>query len=303
MTGSTLHRPPSSSPPDRRRGERKGADGAEGDFDATLVSAIGLRMPGLHLHRFALHRPMAEWAVLEAHSQCWSKAVLFLEAGPAGTGPGAGTVVVLPPGSRGPGNTAEERLPSCVVFDFRLAGRASRLATMGIVPRAELLQAREQLAYLLRLRTGGDVSRMWEGAVVILNLLLVLLRTAGWLGSAPAAPAAAGESAMHRLRLTMALEAPLQQVVQRSGYQRDHLNRLVKKETGLTLGQFRAQRRLSRAKELLARGVKVGDVAGEVGLPDQSYFARWFRRQTGQSPSRWLHHGTGRPSLNLALCG
>ncbi|HWA85899.1 MAG TPA: helix-turn-helix transcriptional regulator, partial [Opitutus sp.] len=119
----------------------------------------------------------------------------------------------------------------------------------------------------------------------------------------PSAPPAGGDSAMHRLLLTMPLESTLQHVVQRSGYQRDHLNRLVKKETGLTLGQFRAQRRLSRAKELLARGVKVGDVAGEIGLPDQSYFARWFRRQTGQSPSHWLHAGAPRAPLDLALCG
>jgi AraC family L-rhamnose operon transcriptional activator RhaR len=81
--------------------------------------------------------------------------------------------------------------------------------------------------------------------------------------------------------------------VQRSGYQRDHLNRLVKRETGLTLGQLRMQRRLARAKELLAQGIRVADVAEAVGVLDQNYFARWFRRQTGQPPSRWSRRRLG----------
>jgi AraC family L-rhamnose operon transcriptional activator RhaR len=82
-------------------------------------------------------------------------------------------------------------------------------------------------------------------------------------------------------------------VVKQSGYHRDHLNRLVKKETGLTLGQFRMQLRLEKAKDLLSSGVQVGNVATMVGFLDQSYFARWFRRQTGQPPSRWSRRGLG----------
>ena len=80
---------------------------------------------------------------------------------------------------------------------------------------------------------------------------------------------------------------PLAESIRRSGYQRDHLNRLVKKETGLTLGQYRAQLRLAKAKELLDGGAKIAPTGAAIGLADQGYFARWFRRQTGQTPSAW----------------
>jgi AraC family L-rhamnose operon transcriptional activator RhaR len=33
--------------------------------------------------------------------------------------------------------------------------------------------------------------------------------------------------------------------------------------------------------------MQVASAAEAVGMLDQSYFARWFRRQTGQPPSRW----------------
>jgi AraC family L-rhamnose operon transcriptional activator RhaR len=277
-------------------------------FESTTVNDVDLRMPGLHLRSFALHRPAADRSVLRPHAKSWSRAVFFLEgagrqAEPGTWQPSAGTVVILTPGHCDERQGEIDALPLCLVLDFRLSDEIQRAAVTCMVRREELLRAREQLAYLLRLQAENGADRACESAVVVLNVLVILLRTAGWLRHEVTANHAAGESAMHRLLLTMPLESPLGFVVQRSGYQRDHLNRLIKRETGLTLGQFRTQRRLDRAKELLARGVKVGDVAGEIGLPDQSYFARWFRRQTGLAPSQWLQIGGMKPPLNLAMCG
>jgi AraC family L-rhamnose operon transcriptional activator RhaR len=273
-------------------------------FESVTVGEVDLRMPGLHLRDFALHRPAADRSVLRAHSKCWSRAVFFLEGASRDPvawpwQPPAGTVVVLPPGHCDEREGEGGSFPACVVFDFHLAEPAPQLAVTCVVRREELLQVRAQLAYLLRLQAG--THRAWEGAAVVLNVLITVLRAAGWLTPETVSGHPAGESAMHRLLLTMPLESPLVQIVRRSGYQRDHLNRLIKRETGLTLGQFRTQRRLKRAKELLASGVKVGDVAGEIGLPDQSYFARWFRRQTGRSPSNWSQTGGERPLTNPAF--
>jgi AraC family L-rhamnose operon transcriptional activator RhaR len=276
-------------------------------FDSTGDPFADIRMPGLHLRSFGLHHPPVDRTAIDALPHHWSRGVFFLEGAgyPAAVDraqPEAGALWVLPPGP-GSGCARATPLPSVLIFDFRLTDQTPRTATMCTVQRTELLRAREQLAYLQRLRADGDGPQTCEGAVIILNLLVALLRAAGWLGRAGPVSGLGGDSAMHRLLLTMPLESPLQDVVARSGYQRDHLNRLVKKETGLTLGQFRMQRRLAKAKELLAQGFKIGDVAGEVGFPDQSYFARWFRRQTGLSPTDWLHAQADPSAFEFALCG
>jgi AraC family L-rhamnose operon transcriptional activator RhaR len=131
----------------------------------------------------------------------------------------------------------------------------------------------------------------WEGAVAILQVLITLLRAAGWIEHLPARISDGPERAILDLLAKMDYADSLAAAVQRSGYQRDHLNRLIKKVTGLTLGQYRAQRRLAKAKELLSQGLQVAAVAVEVGVPDPSYFARWFCRQTGQQPSTWNRCG------------
>ena len=63
--------------------------------------------------------------------------------------------------------------------------------------------------------------------------------------------------------------------------------RLVRAETGLGLGGLAAQVRLQRAQKLLREHALVRDAAAEAGFFDQNYFARWFKKQTGQTPVEW----------------
>lgn len=250
-------------------------------------------MPGLHILDFAVHRHLQEHASIEPHRHRWCQIILYLggqgrqiiAGGGARVAPG--TLVVMPPGVSHAFERATDRTPLCLMIDFRLEGARRCPAVVCSLNRSETAQVRQLLAHLIRLQAGSSGVLRWESASVILQLLITLLRAANWLERVPAPPGGAGGPVMRRLLSTVDPTTPLRQIVQRSGYQRDHLNRLVKMETGLTLGQFRAQRRLARAKELLAQGVQVASAAEAVGLLDQSYFARWFRRQTGQPPSRW----------------
>ena len=64
------------------------------------------------------------------------------------------------------------------------------------------------------------------------------------------------------------------------------LSRMVKKETGRSIGVWIELARLTRAKRLLQEtDMSVIDVAAAVGLDDQSYFARFFRKHTGMTPT------------------
>jgi AraC family transcriptional activator of pobA len=284
-------------------------------FRSLLIDKADIRLPGLHVLTFALHRHLPEHASVEPHKHGWSQAILYLSGNGRQVLAGSearvepGTLVLLPPGVSHAFSRGDGRAPLCVMIDFRLKGARRREAVVCSLNRSELAQVKQQLGQLMKLPAGPGVrgsgadgaapsktssrgdALHWEGAVAVLQVLITALRSAGWLERVAAVAGGKAGSAIQGMLAKVDHESPLGQVVQKSGYQRDHLNRLVKKETGLTLGQFRAQQRLTKAKELLGQGVQVAAVATAVGLPDQSYFARWFRRQTGQAPSVW---GRGR---------
>jgi AraC family L-rhamnose operon transcriptional activator RhaR len=278
-------------------------------FRSLLIERAEVRMPGLHVMRLALHRHLAEHASVELHRHAWCQALLYLHGrgvqalasrhGVTEARVEPGTLVVLPPGARHAFQRREARAPLCLMVDFRLKGARKRGAEVCTLGRSELAQVRQHVAHLLNAQKGAGGALRWESAPAVLLLLAMFLRAAGWLERLPSASAdgagaggAGGAGgAVRQLLLKMRADDSLGEVVRRSGYQRDYLNRLVKRETGLTLGQYRAQQRLARAKALLAQGLRVADVAAETGMPDQSYFARWFRRQTGRVPSAWGRAG------------
>jgi len=66
------------------------------------------------------------------------------------------------------------------------------------------------------------------------------------------------------------------------------LVRLFPKQTGMTFREWRQQRRLLHAVELLATGESVTSIALELGYENTSAFSAMFRRRLGTTPSRYL---------------
>jgi AraC family L-rhamnose operon transcriptional activator RhaR len=263
------------------------------NFQSVLCDEPDMHLPGLHVVRFAVHQQSPMQATTEPRRQNLSQLVLYLHGegiqqfGKASAQVEPGTLVAMPSGVAHVFKRTAAQAPVCLTIDFALGKAGLLRPTIAQLPRSELLAIRQQLTRLAKLQAGSSKSVQIEKAVMILQMLISLLRIAGWLEPVDAPATKRGGSAIQRLLEGMDITIPLDDVVQRSGYHRDHLNRLVKSETGLTLGQLRTHRRLAKATELLSRGVQVTNVAIAVGLMDQSYFARWFRRQTGESPSRW----------------
>ena len=74
----------------------------------------------------------------------------------------------------------------------------------------------------------------------------------------------------------------------------NYLNRIVKEATGRPVSDWLDIARIGRAKKLLEDpSIQIIDVAAAVGIDDQSYFSRFFKRQTGMTPSafRKMMHG------------
>lgn len=70
-------------------------------------------------------------------------------------------------------------------------------------------------------------------------------------------------------------------------YSRSYLGQLFKNHTGEYFNTYLDHVRVKKAKELLARGMKVYEVAEKVGYPNVNYFHSKFKKIDGQSPSAY----------------
>ena len=66
-----------------------------------------------------------------------------------------------------------------------------------------------------------------------------------------------------------------------------YLSHYFRRETGFTLGQFIAQAKIDRAKELLQKGFSVTDTAISLSYNSDSHFITTFKRLTGTTPKRY----------------
>ncbi|MGG1552253.1 helix-turn-helix domain-containing protein [Paenibacillus ferrarius] len=78
------------------------------------------------------------------------------------------------------------------------------------------------------------------------------------------------------------------ELVQRFPVSRSQLFALFKETTGMTIGQFLTEYRLSQAKRLLiASGLTVTEVAAATGFGDISHFFHVFKKENGLTPKQY----------------
>ncbi|MBR4525050.1 MAG: helix-turn-helix domain-containing protein [Bacteroidales bacterium] len=71
-----------------------------------------------------------------------------------------------------------------------------------------------------------------------------------------------------------------------AGISENYLSRLVKQSTGRSVGAWIDIVRIQRAKRMLSStSLSIIDIAASVGVEDQSYFSRLFKKETGVTPS------------------
>jgi AraC-like DNA-binding protein len=71
-----------------------------------------------------------------------------------------------------------------------------------------------------------------------------------------------------------------------TGISENYLSRLAKKATGRSVGAWIDIVRIQRAKRLLSdTRLPIIDIASAIGVEDQSYFSRLFKKETGLTPS------------------
>ena len=99
--------------------------------------------------------------------------------------------------------------------------------------------------------------------------------------------ASGGRMAAARARLLSDPEVGLDELATTARTSRYGLYRGFRQAFGMSPGQYRRQLRLERARQLIAKGGQLADVAVTVGFTDQAHLTRWFVRHYGITPGSY----------------
>jgi AraC-like DNA-binding protein len=129
----------------------------------------------------------------------------------------------------------------------------------------------------------------------------VALRTAQRHGRLPAAIERAPDMARNRLRRVMdhieahlGEELSLVELAEVARINPCHLSKSFKAGVGIGLQRYVMQRRIERAKALLAQTrIPLVAIAQDLGFSDQSHFTNVFRREIGTTPARFRTQAAG----------
>lgn len=100
--------------------------------------------------------------------------------------------------------------------------------------------------------------------------------------------------------LTHACEAvTLDQVARHLRLSAEHLARVFRTQTSITIFDFLREARINRAKTLLASAhLSIEEIARETGYSSTTLFCRNFKRTTGMTPTMYREKGGGRHSFS-----
>jgi len=92
------------------------------------------------------------------------------------------------------------------------------------------------------------------------------------------------------------------QLAPRVGLTASYLQKLFKKEIGFRIGEYAMELRLLRASHLLAETLKpLKEIRHEVGIPDPSNFARWFKERFGCAPMTFRKRADARLNQQIGV--
>lgn len=266
------------------------------NYRPILLQNLAITVPGLKVRQLRLnqHTPEAVWT---AHSHDHGQLLIYLSGRGRQTAEGrvyecrSGTIVHHAEGVSHSFERALVRPPLVLVIDIDLEITRATPHPCAQMPDADLGKVRACLTRLFQIRQVEHRESTLAVGSIVLEILDRVLLAIGWIKPVNRY----GDSRLMNTtrfveRVLERMDGPevtLETIAARSGYQMDHLNRRLKTECGLTLGQLRSKHRLQRAQRLIQQGLPIQTVGERVGILDNNYFSRWFRQQTGMSPSAW----------------
>jgi AraC-like DNA-binding protein len=245
-----------------------------------LIQKIEIHALGFVLRKLQLNRHRD--TEVSTHRHGYTQLILFL------TGEGYQTVnrrrhharpgdlFIIPADTPHGFAALQSSRPVCLVLDYEVKDSPRLRALHRRLPPETLNELHALLAQVPP-----------KGRLTLAEYAPILAVVARLLGHGPAAPTPPMPSPQlyDRVRPLLGADTALGDVARQTGYHPDHLTRRLKRETGLGLRAIRNRLRLESAQRALRGEATIAEASARAGFDDPNYFARWFRRQTGQSPS------------------
>jgi len=253
-----------------------------------LIQQIEIHALGFVLRKLQLNRHREAEVALHRHP--YHQLILYLAGegrqriGARSLEARAGDLFLIPADTPHGFSVVARSRPLCLVLDYATPRRPSRMAHRRL-PQDALNALHAQLA---RIPTKGRPTLADYPAILAVVARLLEPGRAGTDGPRIEPPAQSDAPPFfEQVRDRLHSAHSLTDVARASGYARDALTRRLKREHGLGLRSLRDQLRLAAAQRALREVPEVSLAAARAGFDDPNYFARWFRRQTGQTPSAW----------------
>ena len=244
-----------------------------------LIQKIEIHALGFVLRKLQLNRHRD--AEVSPHHHDFAQLILYLSGegvqnvGSRRRTAHAGDLFIIPPRTLHGFAVHGRSRPLCLVLDYQLEGDTRVRAS------------HRKLAPEILNELHGLLARVpAKGRLTLSNYPAILAVTARLLEPAPRELAAPDQRGVYaKVHELLRAPASLANVARTAGYHPDHLTRKLKRETGLGLRALRDRVRLEAAQAALRAASSVAEAALQSGFDDPNYFARWFRQQTGQTPS------------------
>ncbi len=280
-------------------------------YESILWQSLNVEAGSLHVETLELHRHFPETRKLARHRHTFWQSLTYL------SGDGkiqirgqfwpvhAGTHILLPPGTSHAFQRTGKTPLECLVVEFQLRVPARHakpgVHTLTVLQMNLVRETLQRIAGLSpettsssktskpgREREWHRMGRDFMRGHLTLNLLYPLFQASGLI---PVPSSQTTHPILARLSKYLQdpqhFSKPTSLIAKELGYQPDYLNRVVKSLSGYTLTQWRDRERLWAARDALSRGLSAGETGSIIGFDDQNYFTRWFKKQSGITPTQW----------------
>lgn len=258
------------------------------DYQPLLIKDLRIEAGGSRIERLALNRHMPKVEKVSRHRHNYDQLLLYFR--------GSGVQLVEDralPVRRGTliflekecfhGFRKERNIsPLCMAIDLRLKVTVDWAASAN-VPGDHLQKVEQGLYRIGKLQSSGDVFSIPSEMLNIVSILEQQLRC-----GRPLVKGRLEKLVLESIKSCDLKDVSSTSVANRLGKSIDYVNRQLKRENDTSIGKLISGFRFDTATRLLLdSGKTISDVAMEVGIDDQNYFSRWFRKQSGVSPTQW----------------